>query len=217
MNKKNFLTLLGSVLIATWLTGCATSRSVVSPSVAAGQNPSHGVAVRIEKVEDARVFQIAPPQPSIPSLKDDDIHNSEVTARAFGRKRNTYGMALGDVLLPEGQSVARLTQTALTRALRESGYRVVTPVDPDYAQAVPVTAKIDQFWAWLRPGFWAIALEFRTDVALRGDIPAMQTGQVISGQTRNTMQLATENDWMEIVNKGLDDFVVNARRQLEQK
>lgn len=93
--------LCAGLLITAVLTVCATSRGVVVPQMTTGTNPQQGVAVRIVTVEDKRIFQIKPKDPSIPSLMDDNIGDKDLKSRAVGRKRNSFGKVLGDVMLPE--------------------------------------------------------------------------------------------------------------------
>jgi hypothetical protein len=114
------------------------------------------------------------------------------------------GAALGDVLLPEGTSVAALVQTAISRGLRQAGYRVLASGDPGYEQAVPIRARIEQFWSWFSPGFAAVSLNNRAAVNLQGALPQIEQGRTFRAEVTNAMQVALESDWTEIVNKGLD-------------
>jgi hypothetical protein len=207
--------LSGMLLVAVvMLAGCATSRDVVTPQVNAGHNPPQGIAVRIEKIEDARSFETEPSDASTPSLMDDKITDKALRGRAIARKRNTFGKALGDVLLPEGQSVVSLTVSAITRSFRDAGYRVISADDPNYAEALPVTAKIDKLWAWFRPGFWAISLEANYDIVVGAPIASLQPQARLSGQVREAMQMATSDDWATIVKKSLDDFSAHLKEKL---
>ena len=86
-------------------TGCATSRGILEVPLTVGDNPAQGREVKIVRVSDRRTFQMKPPDPSTPSLKDEAIDNPAITSRAIARKRSGYGMAMGDILLPEGQTV----------------------------------------------------------------------------------------------------------------
>lgn len=194
--------------------GCATSRSVVAPQIATSANTAQGPAVRIEKVEDQRVFLIAPGTPDVPSLSDDAIQDKATTARAIARKRNTYGKALGDVLLPEQQTVSGLTQTAIEQGFREAGYRVISKGQPGYDEAIPVSANIKQFWAWMNPGFWAISLEQRSEIVVKAPIKQFETGATINAQAKESMQFAGEDAWNEIVTKGLADLIRSLKTKL---
>jgi len=193
---------LGCVVL---LGGCATGRSVLPAGIDAGANPAQGTAVRIAAVEDARVFAVKPPSADLPSLMEDsEITNKAITSRAVGRKRGGMGAALGDVLLPEGASVAALVQAAITRGLRQAGYRVLASGDPGYDQAVPIRAQVEQFWSWFSPGFAAVSLNNRAAVNLQGALPPIQQGRTFRTDATNSMQVALESDWVDIVNKGLD-------------
>ncbi len=196
------------------LSGCATSRSVVEPTVPKSENPAQGPAIKIVQVLDNRGFAIGAEAPDTPSLSDDDIQNRATTSRAIARKRNTYGKALGDVLLPESMTVADITKSALEQAFRESGYRVFSPGQPGYDEAVPVTVSIRQFWAWMTPGFWAIALEHRGDLTLQGPVAPLQQGLTVESYVRETMQMAPESSWRDIVSKGLADLIAKTKAKL---
>jgi hypothetical protein len=193
---------LGGVVL---LGGCAAGRSVLPAGIDASANPAQGTAVRITAVEDARVFTVKPPSADMPSLMEDsEIADKAITSRAVGRKRGGLGAALGDVLLPEGTSVATLVRTAISRGLRQAGYRVLASGDPGYEQAVPIRARIEQFWSWFSPGFAAVSLNNRADVNLQGALPPIEQGRTFHAEVTNAMQVALDSDWTEIVNKGLD-------------
>jgi len=200
---------LCSVLVAALLTGCAAGRTVVPAGIGAGSNPAQGEAVRLEEVRDARTFSASPPSPEMPSLMNaDEIQTPAITRRAVARKRGGFGNALGDVLLPEGQSVAQLVSEAVSRAFRVSGYRVLAPGDADYASAVPVQVRIDKFWSWFTPGFASVALEFQGEIFLKGALPPLREGRAVSASLEERMQAVFEDDWRAIVNKGLERLSV---------
>jgi hypothetical protein len=203
-----------SFIVVALLTGCATSRSVVSPTIDAGRNPAQGAAVRIDSVTDARAFQARPPQADMPSLNEQEVGDRALTARAVGRKRNGFGQALGDIMLAEDQSVAKVVGTALTKGLRESGYRVLAKGEPGYEQATPVSAKIEQFWSWVNPGFAAIRTSGRIEVALAGNLKPLEGGKKVTAEATESMQIVTENDWLVILNKTLDAWVGNLKTTL---
>lgn len=194
--------------------GCAMTRGAINPRILLPANPSSGMQIKIAQVNDRRVFQVNPRDPSIPSLKDDQVNNIGITGRAIARKRNTYGKALGDILLPEGQTVPKLVEDALTRGFRESGYRVLQPEDNGYAEASAITADIDRFWAWFTPGFWAITLEFRADVRIQSKTGPFQNGGSVQGLARENGMAATSHTWKSVVDKGVEDLIRNLRAKL---
>jgi hypothetical protein len=203
------------LLIVALLSGCAAGRTVVPASIDSGLNPVQGTAVRIEPVQDARIFAVKPPSPDTPSLmEDNEIGDKTITSRAVGRKRGGFGAALGDVLLPEGQTVPLLVEAAVARALRESGYRVIERDGPGHEQAVPIAVRIDRFWSWFNPGFASVTLSFRGAIFLRGDIPQMENGRLVSTQLQEHMQAVFESDWQAIVNKGLESLVTATKEIL---
>ena len=215
MIPRRLLT-LGLLAIAAALGGCATSRSELQlPSAAAASAAVAAdapVAV-IRSVKDERTFEQAPDEPSTPSLGFEGATQAtaEAKLRAIGRKRNTFGQALGDIFLQEGQTVETVVRDSLTQTLAAAGYNVRSEAPPG-AQALVVDVRIKKFWAWMNPGFWAITLssEIATDIALSGP-PGATTVVVKFSDSR---QMATESAWLETVDKGLQAWRAEAAQKL---
>lgn len=214
MHKKIRLFVIGVAALA--LTGCATSRGILDFQVPDIPNPASSEAVRITEVLDKRVFEIKPKKPSIPSLQNDEINDSKITRRAVARKRNGYGAALGDILLPEGRTVEELTRSALANALRAQGYRVVSKGDPGYDAATPVSAEIHQFWAWMTPGFWTLKLRYNASVQLNGDWPLQGESRVVKGDARYAGVVAASDEWREVINAGINNLITNLKAMLKK-
>ncbi|GLQ92771.1 hypothetical protein GCM10007901_17220 [Dyella acidisoli] len=159
----------------------------------------------IGKITDERVFEQAPNDPSTPSLGfgGTDKASDDVKARAVGRKRNTYGMALGDVLLQPGQTVEGAIRENLTAAFQQAGYQVKGEGDAG-SSPIMVDVHIKQFWAWFTPGFWVVTLSdnIATDLVFNG----IEAPVVVSTHVEDKHAAATEDDWMQIVDKGLDAY-----------
>ncbi len=197
---------LAAALILS-LAACATSRSelrVASPPPApvGVKAAPDAPAFRIREVIDARRFEQAPGDPSIPSLGFGGAAESPdaIKARAIGRKRNTYGKALGDVLLEEGQTVTGLVAQNLAAALERAGYRVEQSPD---APARNIDVRITQFWSWFQPGFWSIKLHSRVATELTVDSAQPVSIEAAATESR---QAATEKAWLEIVDQALAQY-----------
>ncbi|HUJ18568.1 MAG TPA: flagellar biosynthesis protein [Nitrospirota bacterium] len=199
--------------MALFMGGCATSRGILDVRVDVPENPSSGKAVSIVRVVDNRHFEEAPRDASIPSLKDRDIGNRALTSRAIARKRNTYGKALGDVLLPEGRTVEGLVKEALTRSFREAGYRVVDNAGGS-GEGAPIEAEIEQLWGWITPGFWSASLQFEAKVRIKGDVQPFQEGKTVRGYVLLHTQGAGSGQWLNTFNKGLDSLVQEVKNEL---
>lgn len=197
----------GKVLLAVALillvTGCATNRSVIpiatpDTSITSGEKGS----VYIAAVIDNRVFEEAPRDPSIPSLGFGGAAaaTDAVKARAIGRKRNGYGKAIGDILLPEGQTVELLIREHAAKAFSDAGWKVVDNANADQA----VSIHINEFWAWFKPGFWAITLNSKVNTTLVFVHPDHQVP--IALQVEDKRQLATDGAWREIIEMALQAY-----------
>jgi hypothetical protein len=199
------------------LAGCAVGRTTVDVSAPQGTNPTTGKYVRIESVQDKRTFTVKPPSADMASLDPDEDSSDASKARAIGRKRNGYGKALGDVVLPEGKTASGLVASALTTGFQEAGYIVVKEGDPNFAAAAPVTAQIDDFWAWLQPGFWAVSTNQKSELQLTGDVGALHGTQTIKTQVKESKQVVASSDWQEIVEKGLAAITEQTKNLLDGK
>lgn len=222
MSWINRLVVLASVAV---LAGCATSRSEVSISTPQENNIQARTTaaaapgqkqVYIRSITDQRVFEAAPKDPSIPSLGFGGAANAtdDVKARAMGRKRNGYGAALGDVLLPQGQSVTLLVSQQLRSALEDAGYHVVeqATTQPD---ALVVDVQVKEFWSWIQMGFWSVKLHNKITTELHIENTASPV--VVRSAVTQSRQLITDGAWKEIVEQGMADYRKNIQTQWVSK
>ena len=197
------------------LSGCALGRSVIDVDVPQVAAASSGQPVKIVEVKDARVFSASPKDPSQPSLSEAaDISNAAITTRAIGRKRNGYGAALGDFVLPENRSVPELVKAAATQALQEKGYRLVEASSPDYATATPLALHVEQFWAWFTPGFVSITMSFDSSITMTGGVLA-STPAVARGQYSSSGMAAFESDWKDVIQRGIGDLTAKIKDRIK--
>ncbi len=197
------------------LTGCATNRGIVDLSTTTENSDLIEVSaaaptVRITDIVDQRIFEIKPSSPSTPSLKGGEIDDRTITSRAIARKRNTYGMALGDILLPEGQTVMDVVRETISSSLAEKGYRVTSEADADYT----LNASIQRFWSWFTPGFWALKIEFDSMIAINGDLPGLEDAQ-IKGYSHQKHQAATGGAWLQTMGVGMEDLKANLNSEIK--
>ncbi|WP_250535511.1 flagellar biosynthesis protein [Caballeronia sp. AZ10_KS36] len=190
-------------LIVSILAGCAAGRTTVDVAAPQSTNPSTGKYVRIDSPQDKRAFAVKPPSADMASLDPDEDASDASKARAIGRKRNGYGKALGDVVLPQGKTVSGLVEGALTSGFQEAGYIVVKPGDPEFATAPEVSAEIIDFWAWFQPGFWSVTTNHKSELRLSGEVGALHGDQSLKTRVSESKQVVTSSDWQEIVEKGL--------------
>lgn len=197
------LLLIFTVIVAS---GCATSRGVLDIPEEVSENPATGPAIKFVRVSDVRQFQTNPPRPDIPSLKNNEIDDSSITSRAIARKRNTYGKALGDILLPEDQTVTLLVESSLAKGFRENGYRVIAPGNPGFEDAVPIEVDIEKFWGWFQPGFWSIKLHFQTLIRVSGPLGPFADGEEFDSDVEKSFQTAGGANWRSTIRASLDEL-----------
>jgi hypothetical protein len=179
------------------------------------QVPAKGFA-KVLEVKDVRRFEAAPSDPSVPSLQDSqEINDRVITSRAVARKRGGFGMALADILLPEGRTVEQIVREAATKALAEKGYAVVAEGSPEFAEALPVNIEIQQFWSWFTPGTFLISVEFVGIVLLKGEVLAGSNEETVRGYSIVNAMAATESQWQEVMQNGIQDLIEKMKTKLK--
>lgn len=208
---KIILKIAFAALFAASLSACALDRSTITLDQAKVDIPAGSklTPVKIVNVTDGRYFDPAPPNPDTPSLAKEDIGNTALKARAIGRKRNGYGMALGDVVLPEGTTVSGVVRTAVANGFKLAGYRVVEAGDPDFDKAAPVDVRVDKFWCWVQMGFWSLKVHNASEVDLTGVPGAAQPKLTVQGGVADKSMAVTESRWKETASKGLAALTQN--------
>lgn len=204
VNRMSFL-----VALALLASGCATTRGVVEIATEESVNPETGQAVKIVEIVDLRDFQIDPPEADIPSLKNNEIDDPSITSRAIARKRNSFGKAMGDILLPEGQTVMDLVESGLAKGLRENGFRVVDESDPDFEAAAPLSVTVDKFWGWFQPGFWQLKLHYVTAITVTGPVGPFADGMSFASDVEKGFQVASTGNWLETIDASLAELNKN--------
>ncbi len=195
------------LMVGFFIQGCATSRGIIDTRVAPMQAEASGKPVVIVAVNDLRQFELKPNKPSIPSLKDGNITDKAITSRAIARKRNGWGMALGDIVLPEGRTVEQLVREAVTKSLNQSGYRVISREEAAGADVAQIDVDIKQLWAWMTPGFFTISLDFISEVDLKGNLPGVALPKTINGRVSLNSFAAGTGAWENTINKGVEDLI----------
>jgi hypothetical protein len=209
--KTVFLAMIAGGVLA----GCAASRSEVDVAIAKPSTTPTKAAVKITEVVDKRQFEISPRSPSTPSVRDNEIQNKELTARAVGRKRGGFGNAWGDVVLPEGQTVSGLVEQVLAAALAAKGYAVVPKGGVGYETARPLSAEIEKFWSWVNLGM-DIRITHESLIRLTGPWPVPESGREVRGHAfYNSYVAIVESDWGDLLKAGTSDLQRNAAAVLQ--
>lgn len=211
--KKGVKNLFFSCFCLTFvvlLSGCATSRGFVSLKMPEEgiASKSNGEKIFIRSVVDKREFQENPPEANIPSLKPsrDGAVSEDLKKRVVARKRNSYGKALGDIALEEGQTVESIIHDILERAFFELGYEVVENNEGVNSDSMIVDVSIEKFWSWFNPGFWVIRLssEIETKITvIKADASDKKEIYVIF---KKRFQTAVEGNWMKVMQGCLEQY-----------
>ncbi len=109
------------IFVSVLLQGCAVTNATLdlplppSPETPA---PAIGKQVTIVGIRDCRPFQANPVTANIPSVPEDQSFQ-QTAPYAIGRKRNSYGMSLGVLTLPQHRPLTSLVSDLVAQAVRE--------------------------------------------------------------------------------------------------
>jgi hypothetical protein len=147
-------------------------------------------------------------------MEGDEVSNRSGTSRALARKRDGYGKAWGNVLLPDRRTVSGLFESAITRAFQDAGYRVMEKNDPSAADALRIEADVEQFWGWATPGLTAGHLECQVRVLINAPIASFDSGAYVAGYYRQPVYDLSDENWYRIINTCLNGFMDDLRGKL---
>lgn len=201
------------VLVVLTCSGCVVGRRNIDLEVPAAAKVVDGSkgTVSIAAVVDKRKFENKPSDPSTPSI-DGDVTTMSAAERSkmIGRQRNSWGKAMGDISLNEGQTVESRTRQLVAEAFKRRGYTVTDTKSKNRADVV-----IDKFWAWFTPGMFAV--DFEADV--RADVNLSLNGRTskftVAGHGKNVGGMASNENWQEAYARAFEDFLKNFEGMLQ--
>jgi len=212
MNKSSLTIIALAACLIT--SGCVTGRRTVSLPVTpvTGPGATKG-AIFVGAIEDHRGFQNKPSVASIPSIDGDVTKVAKAQlATMIGRQRNAYGKAMGDIALPDGDSVMQRMQALLEAGLKRHGYSISATA----TAANTATAKITEFWAWCTPGMWSVPFEANVACDFTLSHGGVTTDLMVRGHGRNQGQVASDANWQLAYQRAFDDFLADLNTQLDK-
>lgn len=205
------------VVVAAMASGCAVNRSVLKVAAPEATPSAAGKPALIRTIVDKRVFVDRGTDPNMPSLGEGgwEKHTPEQRSRAVGRKRNSWGKAIGDVFLEEGNSVQQMIRASLGAALQRLGYGLVPTESTPPDGTLVLDVVINKYWSWIDMGFATIGIEaeIATDVSVG---PPHQQTKTITAKAEKRVLAATESQWQEVLDKVVREYVANAEATLRQ-
>ena len=213
---KSKLLIAAIITSSILISGCATSRSTIDIPVSASTESSsfNGKEIYINSVTDNRTFEIKPSDPSTPSLDPSEAQGDQIKLRAIARKRNGYGMGLGDILLPEGTTVESLIKASIQKELKNNGYNIIVNKDAITGNTYIADVTINKLWSWMNPGFFSISLstEISTEIAISHS--STIDNKIISVKASDNYQMATDGNWAEIMQSAFSKYSAELKQKL---
>jgi hypothetical protein len=189
------------------LGGCANPGVIPVQEAGATENPATGPAVRIGEVLDRRDFQDFSGVAFTPTLAAGTDRS-----RAIARNTGPGGEAFDNVLLAPGESVESIAAEAVTRALRQAGFRVMG-AQAEGATALRIT--IEKLWVVRRFDSPGGAAEAEIQLRIAGPIGGLDRGAVVSVRKLVARQGWLPSLWRITLEKGLDAVTEKAVPELE--
>lgn len=209
MFKK--IRILSFITLFTLLTGCAVGTSelqLVEPELSQ-QDVSATKSVFVNLPTDNRVFK--------PQTKDPSVPSTEPSNKAVGRKRNSWGAALGDFALGGDQTVNSLVKVALEKAFQSNGFKIINNQADIAKSTLVVDSQITKFWTWINPSFTHITFSanIETDVEIK-DSRKGEEKIKIEGRYSEGFPLVVTSSIQKILQKAYDYFISNATLNLDE-
>jgi len=204
------------------LGGCATNRGVVRLDLPqAASQAATGPAVFIRTVVDNRQFEDHPASADIPSVGfgGSEKNSPDLMKRAVARKRNGWGKAMGDIVLPEDQNVETVIRDALDQVMSELGYTVVGNQSEVGPEGTVVDVSIDYFWSYVTMGFSALTLHSGITTEIKRSSPegGDRHSDTVQVKAEDTCQIASGRNWKNIMQMALDKYREEAKGVLAPK
>ncbi len=203
-----------SIILGVLFTGCVTGRRIVTletPDIPAIS--SNGTTFRIVSVVDDRVFRNNPSDPSIPSIDGDvKMLGPEEKSSMIGRQRNGYGKALGDIALPDGESIINEVELLLKEGLDSIGYDAVDLPSEDLS----VNVSVNEFWAWFGPGVFSLEFHARLKCTINFKGRDIEEEFVVGGEGVNVGQVASNENWKLAYTRAYEDFLKHFTLKVSQ-
>lgn len=149
------------------LTGCAESRGYIDLSEIVKNDlnsTQNNKTVFIDKYIDTRKFSTNASTPDQPTYNPRVGLNDDEKSRIIARKRDSFGKALGDILLKDNLTTEKLVRNVVAQSFVDAGYNVVDE-DPEN-KAVKCNIIVNKLWGWISPGFWSIGVVTNTELTL---------------------------------------------------
>ena len=195
---------IGLSLVAL-LAGCAGTAIVPGPSAGVLDNPSSGVAVRIDRVEDMRAFQSSAARTLTPSLRGQD--DPAARSRVIGRATTQAARPGANIFVVPGTTVEEMVEDALGRALRQAGFRVVEEGDPGHDAAIGLEVDIEQFWMKQSLPTESPSTEVEIEARIFGNLPGLEVGALVETHERVVRGGFSRRMWRQVLDLGLDEFI----------
>ena len=200
------------------LAACATNRSYINLSVPSGPTAAMGEKVAvIDSVSDQRRFEEDPDEPSTPSLKKGGNYALDIDGRkhAVARKRNGYGMAIGDIQLQGEQTVETIVRDLVKDGLQQHGYRVLEPGASAPEGALRVGVTIQEFWSWLTPGFWAVDMEAKIKALLKLS-GAHDAELEVAAYGKKSAPTGRDDNFKQAYDRAFADYLAKQKAAMDQ-
>jgi len=120
---------------------------------------------------------------------------------------------MGDIKLPGDETVTQRVRVLAVEALARDGYEVTD--NPNAPTKVSIS--IDEFWAWMNPGFLTLTFQAKIMCTVSVSNGDGRTHTVVArGYGTNPGQVAKDANWQDAYSPALEDFRTNLASAFQQ-
>lgn len=114
---------------------------------------------------------------------------------------------MGDIALADNETVTKRVRGLVEEGLRRKGYEVSN----DPAVPTSIAISVEEFWAWMTPGFFALSFEVKvaTSLMLKGAHGSAK--MVVKSHGLNHGQVAKDGNWQEAFEPAFEQFLWQLR------
>ena len=110
-----------------------------------------------------------------------------------------------------------MVSNAIKTAFNESGYAVVSNNEAQ-PETLFVDARIDKFWAWMKPGFWALTLtaDVASDLNVTNRTGEKKLAGTVSSHVEHSRQTGMESNWIELYQEALANYTASLKAKISE-
>ena len=119
---------------------------------------------------------------------------------------------MGDIALADDDTVTKRVRVLVEEGLRRKGYEISS----NPAEVTSIAISVDDFWAWMTPGFFALTFEVKISTSLNVSSTHGNITMAVKSHGVNHGQFAKDGNWKEAFEPAFDEYLTNLGLELDK-